>query len=153
MDTMVLAGVRRRRRPRRRRSVQMISRYPSTAKSISSTGLKFAGQLHCQKSLPPIVFGLVLKNKMAATAVALLLPLYIRGHAMYTFQIFRICLSCSKLPQELFWITLQNQDGRHGGFFDRLLRKMKNHKYLENRKRQSDFEQILDPQGGTRVYR
>ena len=64
----------------------------------------------------------------------LLLPLYIGVYAMYTFNIFRICLSCSKLPWELFWISLQNQDGRHGGFFDRLFTKYKKCEYLENRK-------------------
>ena len=37
--------------------------------------------------------------------------------------------------------------GVHLGF----LRKMKKCEYLENRKRSSDFEQVFDPQGSTRV--
>ena len=39
----------------------------------------------------------------------------------------------------------------NGYFVATFSENVKNHKYLENHKRYSDFEQIFDPQGGTRV--
>ena len=45
--------------------------YPSLAKTIIVRVLKFAGYVHHYKSLPGNIFGLILKNKMAATGVSL----------------------------------------------------------------------------------
>ena len=43
--------------------------WPSRAKGIIGNLLKFAGYIHNHKILPGNIFGLILKNKMAATAV------------------------------------------------------------------------------------
>ena len=48
-----------------------IFHYPSRAKTIISRSLKFAGYVHHYKSLPGNIFGHILKNKMAAMVVSL----------------------------------------------------------------------------------
>ena len=45
--------------------------WPSRAKGIIGTGLKFTGYVHHYKILTGNIFGLILKNKMAATGVSL----------------------------------------------------------------------------------
>ena len=45
------------------------SRYPSRDQGIMGRLLKFAGYIHNHKILPGSIFGLILKNKMAATDV------------------------------------------------------------------------------------
>ena len=46
-----------------------ISRYPSRGQGIIGRLLKFAGYIYNHKILPGNIFGLILKNKMAATGV------------------------------------------------------------------------------------
>ena len=77
---------------------------------------------------------------MAATGVLLLFlgtfaaPVYQRACNVH-FPNFQDMFIMLKASLGIFWITLQNQDGRHGGFFDRLFTKSKKCEYLENRKR------------------
>ena len=49
--------------------VETFHRYRSNEKNIIASLLKFAGYIHNHKILPGNVFGLILKNKMAATGV------------------------------------------------------------------------------------
>ena len=46
--------------------VERFHRYPSNEKNIIASLLKFAGYIHNHKILPGNIFGLILKNKMAA---------------------------------------------------------------------------------------
>ena len=45
--------------------------WPSRANGITGRGLKFGGYVHHYKILTENIFGLILKNKMAATVVSL----------------------------------------------------------------------------------
>ena len=45
---------------------------PSRARGIIGRDLKFAGNVHHNKSLPVSIYGLILKNKMATTDVSLM---------------------------------------------------------------------------------
>ena len=47
--------------------VERFHRYRSNKKNIIANLLKFAGYIHKHKILPRNIFGLILKNKMAAT--------------------------------------------------------------------------------------
>ena len=47
--------------------VEIFHRYHSNEKSIIDSLLKFSGYIHNHKILPGNIFGLILKNKMAAT--------------------------------------------------------------------------------------
>ena len=49
--------------------VERFHRYRSNEKSIIASFLKFAGYIHNHKILPGNIFGLILKNKMAAMGV------------------------------------------------------------------------------------
>ena len=49
--------------------VERFHRYRSNEKNIIASLLKFAGYIHNHKLLPGNIFGLILKNKMAATGV------------------------------------------------------------------------------------
>ena len=49
--------------------VERFHRYHSNEKNIIASLLKFAGYIHSHKILPGNIFGLILKNKMAATGV------------------------------------------------------------------------------------
>ena len=49
--------------------VERYHRYRSNEKNIIASLLKFAGYIHSHKILPGNIFGLILKNKMAATGV------------------------------------------------------------------------------------
>ena len=49
--------------------VERFPRYHSNEKNIIASLLKFAGYIHNHKILPANIFGLILKNKMAATGV------------------------------------------------------------------------------------
>ena len=49
--------------------VERFHRYRSNEKNIIASLLKFAGYIHSHKILPGNIFGLILKNKMAATGV------------------------------------------------------------------------------------
>ena len=49
--------------------VERFHRYRSNKKNIIASRLKFAGYIHNHKILPGNIFGLILNNKMAATAV------------------------------------------------------------------------------------
>ena len=49
--------------------VERFQRYRSNEKNIIASLLKFAGYIHSHKILPGNIFGLILKNKMAATGV------------------------------------------------------------------------------------
>ena len=49
--------------------VERFHRYRSKGKNIITSLLKFAGYIHNHKILPGNIFGLILKNKMAATGV------------------------------------------------------------------------------------
>ena len=49
--------------------VERFHRYRSNEKNIIASLLKFAGYIHNHKILPGNIFGLILKNKMAATGV------------------------------------------------------------------------------------
>ena len=51
--------------------VERFHRYRSNKKNIIASLLKFAGYIHSHKILPVDIFGLILKNKMAATGVSL----------------------------------------------------------------------------------
>ena len=51
--------------------VERFHRYRSNEKSIIASLLKFAGYIHNHKILPGNIFGLILKNKMAAMGVSL----------------------------------------------------------------------------------
>ena len=51
--------------------VERFHRYRSNKNNIIASLLKFAGYIHSHKILPGIIFGLILKNKMAATGVSL----------------------------------------------------------------------------------
>ena len=51
--------------------VERFHRYRSNVKNIIASLLKFAGYIHSHKILPGNIFGLILKNKMAATGVSL----------------------------------------------------------------------------------
>ena len=51
--------------------VERSYRYRSNEKNIIASLLKFAGYIHNHKMLPGNIFGLILKNKMAATGVSL----------------------------------------------------------------------------------
>ena len=53
----------------RRRSVERFHHYRSNEKNIIASLLKFAGYIHNHKILPGNIFGLILKNKMAAMGV------------------------------------------------------------------------------------
>ena len=53
--------------------VKRFHRYRSNKKNIVASLLKFAGYIHNHKILPGNIFGLILKNKMAATDVCLTL--------------------------------------------------------------------------------
>ena len=44
-------------------------RYPSRGQGIIGRLLKFSGYIHNHKILPGNIFGLILKNKMAATGI------------------------------------------------------------------------------------
>ena len=59
-------------RLRRRHSVQRFYRYPSSAFNIVARAFKFSGYLQPQNILSGNIFGLILKNKMAAIADFLL---------------------------------------------------------------------------------
>ena len=50
--------------------VEIFSRYPSRAQGIIGRLLKFSGYIHNHKILPGNIFGLILKNKMAATGIS-----------------------------------------------------------------------------------
>ena len=47
--------------------VERFHRYHSNEKNIIASPLKFAGYIHNHKILPGNIFGLILKNKMAAS--------------------------------------------------------------------------------------
>ena len=49
--------------------VERFHRSRSNEKNIIASLLKFAGYIHSHKILPGNIFGLILKNKMAATGV------------------------------------------------------------------------------------
>ena len=49
--------------------VERFHRYRSNEKNIIGSLLRFAGYIHNHKILPGNIFGLILKNKMAATGV------------------------------------------------------------------------------------
>ena len=49
--------------------VERFHRYRSNERNIIASLLKFAGYIHSHKILPGNIFGLILKNKMAATGV------------------------------------------------------------------------------------
>ena len=49
--------------------VERFHRYRSNEKNIIASLLKFAGYIHSHKILPGNIFGLILKNKMAAMGV------------------------------------------------------------------------------------
>ena len=49
--------------------VERFHRYRSNETNIIASLLKFAGYIHSHKILPGNIFGLILKNKMAATGV------------------------------------------------------------------------------------
>ena len=49
--------------------VERFHRYRSNEKNIIASRLKFARYIHSHKILPGSIFGLILKNKMAATDV------------------------------------------------------------------------------------
>ena len=49
--------------------VERFHRYRSNEKNIIASLLKFAGYIHSHKTLPGNIFGLILKNKMAATGL------------------------------------------------------------------------------------
>ena len=49
--------------------VERFHSYRSNEKNIIASLLKFAGYIHSHKILPGNIFGLILKNKMAATGV------------------------------------------------------------------------------------
>ena len=49
--------------------VERFHRYRSSKKNIIASLLKFAGYIHSHKILPGNIFGLILKNKMAATGI------------------------------------------------------------------------------------
>ena len=49
--------------------VERFHRYRSNEKNIIASLLKFAGYVHSHKILSGNIFGLILKNKMAATGV------------------------------------------------------------------------------------
>ena len=49
--------------------VERFHRYRSNEKNIIASLLKLAGYIHSHKILPGNIFGLILKNKMAATGV------------------------------------------------------------------------------------
>ena len=49
--------------------VERFHRYRSNEKNIIASLLKFAGYIHSHKFLPGNIFGLILKNKMAATGI------------------------------------------------------------------------------------
>ena len=49
--------------------VERFNCYRSNKKNIIASLLKFAGYIHNHKILPGSTFGLILKNKMAATGV------------------------------------------------------------------------------------
>ena len=49
--------------------VERFHRYHSNKKNIIASLLKFAGYIHNHKILPGNIFGLILKNKMAARDV------------------------------------------------------------------------------------
>ena len=51
--------------------VERSYRYCANEKNIIASLLKFAGYIHNHKMLPGNIFGLILKNKMAATGVSL----------------------------------------------------------------------------------
>ena len=50
--------------------VERFHRYRSNEKNIIASLLKFAGYIHSHKILTGNIFGLILKNKMAATGVS-----------------------------------------------------------------------------------
>ena len=52
---------------------QRFSRYPSRGQDILGRLLKFSGDIHNHKILPGNIFGLILKNKMAAMGIFRLL--------------------------------------------------------------------------------
>ena len=56
-------------RPPPPQCVERFHRYRSNEKNIIASLLKFAGYIHSHKILPGNIFGLILKNKMAATGV------------------------------------------------------------------------------------
>ena len=49
--------------------IERFHRYRSNEKNIIASRLKFAGYIHSHKILPGNIFGLILKNEMAATGV------------------------------------------------------------------------------------
>ena len=49
--------------------VERFHRYRSNEKNIVASLLKFEGYIHNHKILPENIFGLILKNKMAATGI------------------------------------------------------------------------------------
>ena len=49
--------------------VERFHRYGSNEKNIIASLLKFGGNIHSHNILPGNIFGLILKNKMAATGV------------------------------------------------------------------------------------
>ena len=51
--------------------VERFHRYRSNEKNIIASLLIFAGYIHNHKILPGNIFGLILKNKMAATVVSM----------------------------------------------------------------------------------
>ena len=51
--------------------IERFHHYRSNEKNIIASLLKFTGYIHNHKILPGNIFGLILKNKMAATGVSL----------------------------------------------------------------------------------
>ena len=102
--------------------VERFHRYCSNEKNIIASLVKFAGYIHNHKMLPGNIFGLILKNKMAATGIFSTFskdfwwPSRANG-IIGRYQIHRVCSSLQNLDWEYFWPHFEKQDGRHRRFF------------------------------------
>ena len=101
--------------------VERFHRYCSNEKSIIASLLRFAGYIHNHKILPGNIFGLILKNKMAARDVYSTLskdfcwPSRAKGIIGRDLK-FAGCIPHYKIL-EYFWAHFEKQDGRYGRFF------------------------------------
>ena len=97
--------------------------YRSNKKNIIASLLKFAGYIHSHKILPGNIFGLFLKNKMAATGVfstfckEFCWPSRAKGIIGRDLKFAGYVPHYKILTMNIFWPHFEKQDGCHGRFF------------------------------------
>ena len=103
--------------------VERFHHYCSTEKNIIASLLKFAGYIYNHKILPGNIFGLILKNKMAATGIFSTFskdfwwPSRAKGIIGRDFKFAGYVPHYKILTGNIFGLILKKQDGRYGRFF------------------------------------